>query len=71
MVNGLQIFCASYGERISHLSKHVGAACNGELQNCKRQFGTPHNPSVITVEKRGTIVGHIPKIFTESFCAVK
>ena len=45
------------------------AACDGELLNCERQLGNPHDPSAVAVKKGSTVVGHVPRVIS-TICSI-
>ena len=45
----------------TYLSKHLG---DGKLLNCKRQIGSPQDPSAVTVKKETTVVGRVLRIIS-------
>ena len=40
------------------------AACDGELLNCERQLGNPHDISAVAVKKGSIVVGHVPRVIS-------
>ena len=40
-----------------HIYQNIwDAACDGELLNCEKQIGNPHDPSAVAVKKGTTVV---------------
>ena len=63
----VQAICMVRG---NHIYQNIwDAACDGELLNCKRQIGNPHDPSAVAVKKGTTVVGHVSRIIS-TICSI-
>ena len=53
-----------------HIYQNIwDAACDGELLNCERYIGNPHDPSAVAVKKGTTVVGHVLRIIS-TICSI-
>ena len=52
-----------------HIYKDVWDATRGEMLDCTRETGNAFDPFAVSVQKRGNIVGHVPRKIS-AICAL-